>query len=69
MIVIALAFSLNVRGYLTTLQEHLPEIALLRITGYGAALGFGGFIGLFSKRMACRITSWRDSEIHAPRHK
>ena len=59
-VVTGLAFSLNVQGLMTLVEDHMPLISALRIVAYMFVLTSGGLIGLFSRRIACRITSWRD---------
>jgi hypothetical protein len=58
-VVTGLAFSLNVQGLMALVDKHLPLLSA-RIVAYMFVLTSGGLIGLFSKRIACRITAWRD---------
>jgi hypothetical protein len=61
-VVTGLAFSLNVQGLMTLVEQHVPTSSVLRMLGYMFVLTSGGVIGLFSRRIACRITAWRDQE-------
>jgi hypothetical protein len=61
-VIIGLALSLNVPGLMALVQKHVPVISSLRIPAYIAALTCGGFVGLFSRRIATRLTAWRDQK-------
>jgi hypothetical protein len=58
-LIVALAVSVNVPGLFKYIDEHIQP-AVLRLAGYTAALTIAGCIGLFSRRIASRITTWRD---------
>ena len=58
-VMIGLAVSLNTLGMLRFIEDHTGE-STLRTFGYAAAFTSGGWIGLFSRRLASRITAWRD---------
>jgi hypothetical protein len=60
-ILIGLALSLNTLGLLRFVQEHTGGPSL-RVVGYAAACTGGGWIGLFSRRIASSITAWRDRQ-------
>jgi len=60
-ILIGLALSLNTVGLLRFVQEHTGG-ASLRAVGYAAVCTGGGWIGLFSRRIASCITAWRDDQ-------
>ena len=59
MVIIALALSLNTQGLLMFVERHVG-VTSLRAVGYAAVFTGGGWVGLFSKRIAARITAWRD---------
>ena len=59
-VVIGLALSLNAQGSMTWIERHMPPISPLRIVASTLILTTGGLIGLFSRRIALRITEWRD---------
>ena len=59
MVIIALALSLNAEGLLMFVERHFGASSL-RAVGYAAVFTGGGWVGLFSKRIAARITAWRD---------
>lgn len=58
-VIIGLAVSLNTVGLLRFVEDHTGE-STLRAVGYAGAFTCGGWIGLFSRRIASRITDWRD---------
>jgi hypothetical protein len=58
-VIIGLAASLNSVGLLRFVENHVG-VSTLRAVGYAAAFTGGGWIGLFSQRIASRITDWRD---------
>ena len=58
-VIVGLAVSLNTLGMLRFVEDHTGE-STLRAVGYTAAFTSGGWIGLFSRRIASRITTWRD---------
>ena len=60
-VVIGLALSINVLGLMALVEKHIPAISWLRILAYIAALTGGGLVGLYSRRIASRITAWRDN--------
>ncbi len=59
-IAIALALSFNVQGLLAWIEKHMPLMTSLRLPAYAVVLTGGGLVGLFSRRIASRITEWRD---------
>ena len=59
-IIIALALCLNVRGLIALIQDHIPLTMGYRLPAYMIAIGSGGVVGLFSRRIASFITEWRD---------
>lgn len=59
-IAIALALCLNVRGLITLIQDYVP--LRYRLPSYIVAIGSGGVVGLFSRRIASSITEWRDQQ-------
>ena len=61
-IAFALALSFNVQGLMTWIEKHIPLITSLRLPAYAVALASGGLVGLFSRRIASRITAWRDQK-------
>ena len=61
-IIIALAFCLNVRGLIILIQDHIPLTMRYRLLAYVIAIGSGGVVGLFSRRIASFITEWRDQQ-------
>jgi hypothetical protein len=61
-IIIALAFCLNVRGLITMIQDHIPLTMRYRILAHVIAICSGGVVGLFSRRIASFITGWRDQQ-------
>jgi hypothetical protein len=58
-LIVALAVSVNVPGLFQYIDEHVQP-PVLRLAGYAAALTSVACIGLFSRRIASRITTWRD---------
>jgi hypothetical protein len=61
-IIIALAFCLNVRGLIVLIQDHIPLTMPYRLPAHMIAIGCGGVVGLFSRRIASFITEWRDQQ-------
>ena len=61
-IALGLALSFNVQGLMVLIEKHTPLIMSLRLAGYAVAIASGGLVGLFSRRIATRITAWRDQE-------
>jgi len=61
-IIIALGFCLNVRGLIVLIQGHMPPNMPYRLLAYVIAIGSGGVVGLFSRRIALFITEWRDQQ-------
>jgi hypothetical protein len=61
-IIIALAFCLNVRGLIAMIQNHVPFTMRYRMLAHVIAIGSGGIVGLFSRRIASFITDWRDQQ-------
>ena len=61
-IIIALAFCLNVRGLIVLIQDYIPQTMPYRLTAYMIAIGSGGVVGFFSRRIASFITEWRDQQ-------
>ncbi len=59
-IAFALALSFNIQGLMEWIEKHIPLIASLRLPAYAVALASGGIVGFFSRRIASRITAWRD---------
>jgi thiamine transporter ThiT len=61
-VVIGLALSVNILGLMGLIEKHVTVSPSLRILAYIAALTSGGFVGLFSRRITSRITTWRDQK-------
>jgi len=59
-IVVALGLCVNSRGLVGLIRAHFPASAALRLPAYTIAIASGAVVGLFSTRIASRITSWRD---------
>jgi hypothetical protein len=61
-IIIALAFCLNVRGLIVFIDDKIPLAMRYRLLAYVIPIGSGGVVGLFSRRIASFITGWRDHQ-------
>jgi len=60
-IAIALGLCVNAQGLMEFIEAHFPHTAALRVPAYTMAISGGAFVGLFSTRIASRITAWRDN--------
>jgi len=59
-ILVGLAFGLNVRGLMTLFERAGWMGSWGRIAAVGVAIVSGGLVGLYSRRIACYLTEWRD---------
>jgi hypothetical protein len=59
-VVVALALCFNARDLIGFVQEHFPPSRAFRLPAYAIMLFSGPIVGLFSKRIASRITEFRD---------
>jgi nitrate reductase gamma subunit len=60
-IAIALGLCVNAQGLVEFIETHFPHSAALRVPAYAVAIASGAVVGLFSTRIASRITAWRDN--------
>ena len=60
-IVVALGLCVKARGLMGLVRTHFPPSVALRLPAYAVAIASGAVVGLFSTRIASRITSWRDN--------
>ena len=59
-VVVALAICFNARDLFGFVQEHFPPNRAFRFPAYMVTLFSGPIVGLFSRRIASRITEFRD---------
>jgi hypothetical protein len=64
-IIMALGLCFNVQGLIALIKDYFPPIVALRLPAYALAIASGAVVGLFSTRIASRITAWRDNNDHS----
>lgn len=59
-VIVALAICFNARDLIGFVQAHFPPSRAFRFPAYVVTLFSGPIVGLFSRRIASRITEFRD---------